>query len=314
LPAKLTQKHLTGKRLGRKIRLYTNNSDATGRPMTYHRPRVLADALKIAADGARVLAGGTDLFPATKSRALDGPLLDLTAIDALSGITRTDSGWQIGATTRWADVVRADLPPAFQALQQAGREVGSVQIQNAGTIAGNLVNASPAADGVPALLVLEAEVELASAGETRRLPLGEFITGVRQTALRKGEIVTALHIPAGAVRGASAFRKLGARRYLVISIVMAAARLEMAGGRITHAALSVGACSPVAQRLGEAEAALIGADPFSPETWQDALALDIAATLAPIDDIRADAAYRADAARAMLSDAITAAARAGGEA
>ncbi|TGT02573.1 xanthine dehydrogenase family protein subunit M, partial [Mesorhizobium sp. M2D.F.Ca.ET.171.01.1.1] len=97
-------------------------------------------------------------------------------------------------------------------------EVGSVQIQNVASVAGNLCNASPAADGVPALLVLDAEVELRSTKATRQLPLGEFILGNRSTALQPGEMVTAIRVPKRSAVGASAFVKLGARRYLVISI------------------------------------------------------------------------------------------------
>ena len=134
-----------------------------------------------------------------------------------------------------------------------------MQIQNAGTLAGNLCNASPAADGVPALLVLDAEVELASAAGTRRLALADFILGNRKTARRPGELVTAVRIPKASAAGRSHFVKLGARRYLVISIVMAAARLAVdEAGLVSEAAIAVGACSAVAQRLPALEAALLG--------------------------------------------------------
>ena len=99
----------------------------------------------------------------------------------------------IGARTTWTDLVRHPLPPAFDALKQAAREVGSVQIQNVASVAGNLCNASPAADGVPPLLALDAEVELRSARRARAcLPLGDFILGNRRTALQAGELVTAI--------------------------------------------------------------------------------------------------------------------------
>ena len=136
-----------------------------------------------------------------------------------------------------------------------------MQIQNAGTIGGNLCNASPAADGVPPLLALDAEVELASAAGTRRLPLAAFLHGPRRTARRPDELLTAVLIPAAATEGRSAFLKLGARRYLVISIAMVAARLATADGRVTAAALAVGACGPVATRLPAVEAALVGHPP-----------------------------------------------------
>ena len=125
-----------------------------------------------------------------------------------------------------------------------------MQIQNTGTIAGNLCNASPAADGAPPLLILDAEVELRSVEIARHVPLGEFILGNRKTALRADELMTAIRVPISAVEGQSASLKLGARRYLVISIAMVAARVVTADdGTIRKAAIAVGSCSAVAQRL-----------------------------------------------------------------
>ncbi len=274
--------------------------------LSYERPTTLDAALQVAATGARAAAGCTDLFPATSRPSLElahAAVMDLTAVAGLRGIGQGASGWRIGATTTWTDLIRADLPPAFDALKAAAREVGSVQIQNAGTIAGNLCNASPAADGVPPLLILDASVELRSAVGTRVLPLWQFITGPRQTALRPGEIMTAVLIPGAATTGTAAFRKLGARRYLVISIAMVAARIVVAGGRITGAALAIGACGPVATRVGAAEAALTGAPALlgSADLMTDAM---IAAALSPIDDIRADAEYRAHAAAVLARRAV----------
>ena len=111
----------------------------------------------------RILAGGTDFYPALGAKPLRENVLDINGLAELRGIAETPAHIVIGARTTWTDIVRAPLPPAFDALKQAAREVGSVQIQNAGTVAGNICNASPAADGVPALLVLDAEVELALA-------------------------------------------------------------------------------------------------------------------------------------------------------
>jgi len=176
-----------------------------------------------------------------------------------------------------------------------------VQIQNRATIGGNLCNASPAADGVPPLLTLEAEVELASRSGSRRMPVGEFLQGVRKTALQPGEIMVAIHVPKSATQGRAGFAKLGARKYLVISIAMVALRLEIAGGVIRRAAVAVGACSPAAQRLQGFEQALEGVQADDPDSWQQALADDIAGRLSPIDDIRADAAYRNEAVQTLVS-------------
>lgn len=252
--------------------------------------------------GMRVAAGCTDLFPATQQQRLPGPVLDITGIPTLRGVTLGADGYRIGATTTWTDIVGADLPPAFDALKQAALEVGAVQIQNSGTVAGNLCNASPAADGVPPLLALDASVELQSNRGVRSMPLGDFITGVRQTALEPGEIVTAVIVPKTAV-GRSKFLKLGARKHLVISIVMAAVRLDVQGGVVRSAAVSIGSCSPVAVRLPAVEAALTGApaDAALAAMVQDA---DVAAALAPIADIRGDADYRFDAAAELVRRAV----------
>jgi len=271
--------------------------------LTYHRPTRLKEALSIcAAHDVVVLGGGTDIFPANEGRDLRGEILDLTAVDGLAGIMKTDAGWRIGATTRWSDVIRADLPAAFDALKQAASEVGSVQIQNSATVAGNLCNASPAADGVPPLLVLDAMIEIASVKGQRVVPLADFVLHVRKTALAPDEIVTAILVPDGT--GRSAFTKLGARKYLVISIAMVAVRLQVSGGVIERAAVAVGACSPVAQRLGGFEAALIGAALANPGRWQAALRADIEGVLDPIDDIRADAGYRAGAVLDLVNRTI----------
>lgn len=265
----------------------------------YHRPECLDEALAaLAAGGVTVAAGCTDLFPTTEAPRLKGAVLDVTAVDALRGVTRDARGWRIGAATTWSAIRAADLPPAFDMLKLAAREVGSIQIQNAGTIGGNLCNASPAADGVPPLLALDAMVELRSARRERVLPLAEFLTGPRRTALAPGEMVTAILVPGAAGAGVSDFVKLGARKYLVISIAMVAARLVLEGGVIRQAALAVGSCGPVATRLPAVEAALEGC------AIADAAARvkvpEVSAALSPIDDIRADAAYRSGAAAQLL--------------
>lgn len=274
----------------------------------YVRPGTVEEALDLLGDGVwRILAGGTDFYPSLGDRPVRCNVLDITAISGLRGIGETDAGFVFGATTRWADIAGANLPPAFDALRQAAREVGSIQIQNAGTIAGNLCNASPAADGVPALMVLDASVEIRSRETTRQLGLCDFILGNRRTALRPGEILTAVTVPKRAARGRSAFVKLGARRYLVISIAMAAARIVAApDGTITDAAVAVGACSAVAQRLGFLEDALVGRR-IDGDLGEAVHASDLAA-LTPIDDVRGSADYRREAALEIVRRAVRAAA------
>jgi len=268
----------------------------------YHAPTRLNDALRtLSEEGGKVIAGGTDVYPSAQQGQMPDSFLDVTRIVTLSGISKTADNVRIGAATTWTQVIEANLPPAFDALKQAAREVGSVQIQNAGTIAGNLCNASPAADGVPPLLALGASVELESkARGVRRLLLSEFITGVRGTKLADDELMTAIMIPNPPSGMGSAFEKLGSRRYLVISITMTAALVSLdADRKITEARIAVGACSPVAQRLPQLEDSLLGQSP-------EAVAVDptLLAQLAPIDDVRGSKDFRLDVVTAQIARAI----------
>ena len=272
----------------------------------YIRPESLAEATRMrAAADSRILCGGTDFYTALGTQLPKGTILDLTRIKELDGITAAADELRIGACTSWTKLVATPLPRAFDALKAAAREVGSIQIQNRGSIGGNLCNASPAADGVPPLLALDAEVELASAQSTRRLRLDEFILGNRRTALRQDEILTAVIVPQPDASGTevSTFAKLGARHYLVISIAMVAVNIAQSrDGRICAAKIAIGACSPVAQRLGALESELLGR---RAEAGLGAVADSRhLKALAPIDDIRATAGYRRDAALSLVRRAI----------
>ncbi len=265
----------------------------------YFQPTTLSQAVRDAqTEGVRILAGGTDFYPSHGDVLPDFPILDISRVDEISGISQTDTGWRIGGGATWSDIIRADLPRGFDGLKAAAREVGSVQIQNVGTVAGNLCNASPAADGVPPLLTLNAEVELVGPNGARCVALDKFLLGVRKTALHEGEILTALHIPdtAGAVSG---FSKLGSRKYLVISIAMVAVYLTLENGAISDARVAVGACSPVAQRLAMLEADLRGLRDVrgcvKPMHLSD---------LSPIDDVRGSGEYRLDVVVPLIERAL----------
>ena len=266
---------------------------------SYLRPTTLADALAaLAARPRTVLAGGTDHFPARATHEPEEDILDVTAIAGLRGVTREGGTWRIPALTTWSDLIAADLPPLFDGLRAAARQVGGWQVQNAGTLAGNVCTASPAADGVPALLALDAVVELGSAGGTRRLALQDFVLGPRRTARRPDELVLALLVPDRPAR--SVFLKLGARRYLVISVTMAAVTLGQDGdGRVRHARVAVGSCGPRAERLPELEAALLGQVPHAGLARAEHLR-----PLAPISDVRGGAEYRLDATLELLRRAL----------
>jgi CO/xanthine dehydrogenase FAD-binding subunit len=271
-------------------------------PPRYARPLVLEEALALREGGAQVIAGGTDFYPARVGRPLYDRdvacVLDLTALPDLRGIREDENEYRIGALTSWTEIAEAALPAQFYCLQAAAREVGGRQIQNRGTIGGNLCNASPAADGVPALLALGAEIELLNRSGTRRLPLNNFILGPRKVALRPDEIAAAILVPKPKGEAHSSFVKLGARKYLVISIVMAAGCLDIIGSRIVKARVAVGACSPVARRLPALEAALKGEVAIS--NLARLVKPDHLAPLHPIDDVRGSADYRTDAALTVV--------------
>ncbi|MFP6774891.1 MAG: FAD binding domain-containing protein [Alphaproteobacteria bacterium] len=267
---------------------------------SYLRPTELSHALSALADGnLTVIAGATDYYPAQVGRHDHHDILDISAIDTLSNITRADDHWRIGAMATWRDLIEADLPPCFDGLKAAAAQVGGAQIQNTATIAGNLCNASPAADGVPPLLSLEARVVLEDQSGIRECPLGEFIQGNRRTALEAGQLLTAIKVPTALEGGRSGFIKLGARSYLVISIVMVAGLVMLdESGLVRQANLSIGACSEVAQRLSALEADLLG-KPLGQSMSADIVAPRHFAQLKPLDDHRGTAAYRLDACQTL---------------
>lgn len=271
---------------------------------SYLRPAQLTEALAALAERPRVvLAGGTDYYPARVGRPLDDDVLDITGLTGLRRIAEDDKGWRIPALATWTDIVEAELPPLFDGLKLAAREVGGVQIQNTGTVCGNLCNASPAADGIPNLLALDVAIELASQQGSRVLPVAEFVTGNRQTVRRPDELVVGLLVPKPRHAARSTFVKLGARKYLVISIAMVAAVLETAANRtITAARIAVGACSAAALRLPALERDLVGKR-LAPALG-DLVAPRHVAALSPIDDVRGTAAYRQDAAATLLRRAL----------
>jgi CO/xanthine dehydrogenase FAD-binding subunit len=271
--------------------------------MAYHRPSELLEALRLLQEEPppQILAGGTDVYPAwTGEQAKGGSrgthdVLDVSCIAELKGIEDRDDHWWIGALTTWSEIVRADLPPLFDGLKAAAREIGGIQIQNRGTIAGNICTASPAGDSIPCLLALGAEIECVEATPFR-VPLEHFITGYRRIVL-DGGLVTGIRIPKTPGRGH--FLKLGARRYLVISIAMVSGTFDIddATSIIRSARIAVGACSAVAQRLPRLETRLVGKRIGDIKPTADDLA-----HLTPIDDVRASGEYRRAAALQLVAD------------
>jgi xanthine dehydrogenase small subunit len=272
----------------------------------YFRPGTLEEAMQIcAARPVTILAGGTDVYPAKAARVGWGDMrhpevLDLSAIKGLRGISEEEGKLRFGALTTWTDLKRAPLPAAFAGYQAAARNIGGAQVQNRGTMVGNTCTASPAGDGIPCLLTLDSEVELASLSGRRIVPISDFISGYRKTVRRSDEIVTALLFPKSATGARGRFLKLGARRYLVISIVMAAAVLTAdEHGMVTAARVAIGACTPVAKRLFALEQALLGA---RLSDASEIVAAEHLSALSPIDDIRASGNFRQAAALNLVRD------------
>ncbi len=241
-------------------------------------------------------AGCTDLFPATESATgAAGSVLDVTAIAGLRGITAPERPAGL-AYRRDHHLERCSRRRSAAGVRHAetGRARGRLGADPECRDGGwkHLCNASPAADGVPPLLALDAQVELTGTAGHRVLPLDEFITGARQTGLKPGELMTAVVIPHTSGAGRSRFLKLGARKYLVISIAMVAVRLDHGGLAGSPICRIVGrGLQPVAMRLTGVGAALIGRLSRSAGCGWIAL---VSVALSPISDIRADAAYRRD--------------------
>jgi CO/xanthine dehydrogenase FAD-binding subunit len=251
-----------------------------------------------------VLAGGTDIYPAHVARPIREDVLDIGGLEELTGIDESDDSYRIGAATPWRYLINNDLPPLFAGLIAAAREVGGWQVQHAGTIAGNICNASPAADGMPMLMAMDAYVELSSMHGVRKLPVSEFVLGNRRTAIFSDELLSAVIIPKAKNAAVSGFQKLGARCYLVISIVSVAGTMEFdRAGIVTSARFAVGSCSEVAERLPVLEHAILGRNRGT--DFSTLVAAHQFSHLRPIDDIRAPATYRLEAAETLTKRLLT---------
>ena len=263
--------------------------------MEYRAPSSLGEALALLKDWqgqARLLAGGTDLIPKIKKRAVAADLLiDVNRISGLSGIELGKDGLQIGGLARLAEIevsplVREKAPALTQALQI----MACPPIRNRATIAGNLCTASPAADTAPPLLVLNASVRLQGSGGERMVPLAEFFLGPAETVKRPDEILTAVIIPLE--EGRSGFLKLGRRKAFTLSIASAAAFAKTRGGRIEEVRVALGAVAPTPIRGRKVEETLKGKEANEANIAQ--AAEWIRSEVKPISDVRASAEYRRD--------------------
>jgi CO/xanthine dehydrogenase FAD-binding subunit len=265
----------------------------------YAQPATLAEALALRAErGWTVLAGGTDFYPARVDRPVNESVLDISRVSGLKTIEERADHFRIGALVTWTQLLAAPLPACFDTLKMASREVGGIQIQNRGTVVGNVCNASPAADGIPALLALNAQVEVQSHTlPAAQIDLFSFIISAKKTLLSSDALVTALIIPKPTHSVRSAFLKTGARTYLLISTAMVAAVIEHEKERVVHARVAVGSCTAVAQRLPHLEVRLQGQ--LLDRNLSSKIQREDFSALTPIDDVRATAQYRLDCAMTL---------------
>jgi carbon-monoxide dehydrogenase medium subunit len=285
------------------------------REYEYHAPESFERLFELAsADGveSRFLAGGTDLTPRISAERNQIPrdrkpplrILYLGAL-GLDGVTDEGDRVTIGALCTLSSLLEnAAVKTKLPALREALAEMAGVSVRNAATLGGNIMNASPAADSVPALLVLGAECTLRSASGERSVALSEFFTGPGKTVARPGEVLVSVSVKPG--RGGSSFKKLGRRKAETLSVMNAAAYLELRDGVCESARVAVGSAAPTVVRCIDAERALVGKK-IGDDSIREASALVLKA-ISPIDDIRSSAWYRSRVAPTMAARAIAAAA------
>ena len=273
--------------------------------LAVERPKHLKHALtlmheSLGSERLTPLAGGTDLFVYLNAGSHRGTrFLDLAPCAELRGIKAVKGGIRIGALETFDRIARHPKMAGWPLLVQAARCVGAAQIQNRGTIGGNIANASPAGDSLPVLLAYDALVHVASVRGERVIPFRDLQTGYRQLALEADELIVAVEIPAVAAGAKQFFRKVGTRAAQSISkVVFAGVLVPGRGGQWSHVRLAWGSMAPITQRSLRAEAALLAHKPSAQAAaWAN---VALGEDLVPIDDIRSDAEYRLSAARHVL--------------
>jgi CO/xanthine dehydrogenase FAD-binding subunit len=268
-------------------------------------PRTLGEALALLRDGPgvwRPFAGGTDLMVLLEAGKLEHrKFFSVAHLPELRGVETSDGHVTLGALTTYTDVRRDGvLSREFPMLAQAARETGGVAIQNRGTIGGNIANASPAADSPPALLAYDAEVELVSAEGARWVAYADFHTGYKQMLMRADELIARVRLRRPPEGARHFYRKVGTRRAQAISKVCFAGLAETEGGVLTNVRMALGSVAPVPLRCRRTEELLTGRA-IDEETTRAALE-EMAKEIAPIDDMRSTARYRARVAQNLLAE------------
>ena len=282
----------------------------------YHAPKTVAQAIALLADqpSARVLAGGTDLIVQMKAgRIAPSAIVDLKRIAGLTGVRARGGGFAIGAATPCTALkAHAALAAAWPGVVEAANLIGSVQVRNRATMAGNLCNASPAADSVPALIAAGATCLIAGPAGEREIKVEALATGPGRTGLAAGEFVIELRIPARPAGGGDAYLRLIPRTEMDIAVVGVGAALAIdRDGTCSAARIAIGAVAPTALLVEDAGAALVGTrfDDAALARMGDAMR----AACRPIDDKRGTVDYRTAMAAVLARRAVAIARTRAGE-
>ena len=248
------------------------------------------------------IAGGTELMVAHAAGRLNTPkLINLWGLTELGFIRVSDDCISIGGGVTFGQIRRhAAIAADFPLLSRAASWIGSIANQNRATLAGNIVNGSPAADAPPALLVYDAEIELISQHGSRQLTYADFHLGYKQSVLQPDELVFALHLPRRFARHAQYLRKVGARKAMAITKVALAGTAFVEDGTVTEIRLAAASVADRPLRMAAAESALLG-EKLCPETRRGAR-MALLHEVRPIDDIRSTAEYRKFVAANLLDE------------
>lgn len=267
-------------------------------------PSSLAEALKVLKEAPKdwmPFAGGTDLMVMFESGLLkEGKFLNILFLKELAGIDVADDFVRIGSTVTYADIQNHPvLKKEFPNLCEAGSFIGSHAIQNRGTLGGNIANASPAGDSLPALMAYDASIELISVSGTRRVPYRDFHTGYKKTQRRDDELIQAIYLPRKYQAARHFYRKVGTRAAQAISKVVCAGVADVKAKKIQSIQLSMGSVGPMTIRLKHTEQFLTG-KALSAEVIEGARK-EVLRDISPIDDIRSTASFRNDVAGNVLA-------------
>jgi CO/xanthine dehydrogenase FAD-binding subunit len=262
---------------------------------TVQSPTSLAEAYALLSErnGAlKIIAGGTDLMVLMNAHVLEtAEFLDIWRVDELRGITDEGDALRIGALTTYTQLIKSELVQQYSpSLVAASRTIGAIQIQNRGTIGGNIVNASPAGDSLPVLAAYDAEVELGSARGTRMVAFNQFYAGYRRSLLETDELVLAVRLPKLKEGERDFFWKVGTRRAQAISKTVLAARAQISDGRINWISIGVGSVAPTVVRAPKTERLLTGGQ-LNATLMEEARRM-IAEEITPITDLRSTEHYR----------------------